>query len=332
MRFLRTMLVLSAFIGGFLWVSASPAAEMAQQQDAGVAATALKKDAVCTRCHDAEEAKPILAIYQTKHGVKGDPRTPSCQSCHGESEKHLKGDPSQKGRAAPDVLFGTKKGASSGFESSETRVQNAACLACHDKDSTRTRWDGGAHQVSDVACVSCHEMHTAHDNVRDRRTQPEVCYTCHKEQRADSYKISHHPIDEGKVACTDCHNPHGSAGPKLMKKNTVNATCFTCHAEKRGPFLWEHQPVNENCTNCHTPHGSNISPLLKSRAPFLCEECHDGPHASQTPAGPGAAVGQPGANGGTTGLGNMEFAGSACMNCHSMVHGSNSPSGAFLHR
>jgi DmsE family decaheme c-type cytochrome len=141
--------------------------------------------------------------------------------------------------------------------------------------------------------------------------------------------VSTHPIDAGKVICSDCHNPHGSGGPRLLKKNTVTETCFACHAEKRGPFLWEHQPVNEDCTNCHTPHGSNISPLLKSRAPFLCQECHDGPHVSQTPVGPGAAVGRPGA---TAGLGNIEFAGRACQNCHSMVHGSNSPSGAFLHR
>ena len=91
------------------------------------------------------------------------------------------------------------------------------------------------------------------------------------------------------MACSDCHNPHGSAGPKLLAKNTVNETCYTCHAEKRGPFLWEHQPVNEDCTNCHTPHGSNITPLLKSRPPFLCDECHDGPHNSQAPYGTAVA-------------------------------------------
>ena len=121
-----------------------------------------------------------------------------------------------------------------------------------------------------MACVSCHEIHAAHDKVRDRKTQTEVCFTCHKEQRADTHKISTHPIDAGKVVCSDCHNPHGSAGPKLLKKNTVTETCFTCHAEKRGPFLWEHQPVTEDCTNCHTPHGSNITPLLKDRVRRSC--------------------------------------------------------------
>ncbi|MEN6588035.1 MAG: DmsE family decaheme c-type cytochrome, partial [Sulfuricella sp.] len=325
------VLVLCAFIGGAGWMSGALAAgSLPDMSPAATAKTALNKDAVCTKCHDESETKPILAIYQTKHGVKGDSRTPACQSCHGDSEKHLHGDPKQKGRAQPDVIFGTKKGASSGFLPSETKVQNAACLACHDKDLNRTHWDGGQHQANDVACVSCHEIHNAHDKVRERKTQTQVCFACHKEQRADTHKISTHPIDAGKVICSDCHNPHGSAGPKLLKKNTVNETCFTCHAEKRGPFLFEHQPVNEDCTNCHTPHGSNITPLLKDRPPFLCDECHDGPHNSRQPYGTGAA----GIQGGLLPIAapNNNATGRACMNCHVMVHGTNSPAGAFLHR
>ena len=122
----------------------------------------------------------------------------------------------------------------------------------------------------------------------------------------------------------------GSAGPKLLVKNTVTETCFTCHAEKRGPFLWEHQPVTEDCTNCHTPHGSNITPLLKDRPPFLCDTCHDGPHNSQAPYGT-AAAGIQGGGAVRGGNPNSSAVGRACMNCHVMIHGSNSPTGAFLH-
>jgi predicted CXXCH cytochrome family protein len=49
---------------------------------------------------------------------------------------------------------------------------------------------------------------------------------------------------------------------------TVNDTCYQCHAEKRGPFLWEHAPVREDCTNCHSPHGSTQPSLLKARTPW----------------------------------------------------------------
>jgi DmsE family decaheme c-type cytochrome len=186
---------------------------------------------------------------------------------------------------------------------------------------------GSAHQINDVACVNCHSMHSIHDKVREKSSQPEVCFTCHKDQKSESHKLSHHPINEGKVVCSDCHNLHGSAGTKLLKKNTVNETCFTCHAEKRGPFLWEHQPVTENCNNCHNAHGSNIAPLLKSRAPFMCLECHDGPH-TKSPIGTNAAGNQ----GGLTVKISATAGGRGCMNCHSMVHGSNSPAGALLHR
>jgi DmsE family decaheme c-type cytochrome len=309
---------------GLIMASAFTHAENATAPAAKVTAKpsdAIDKDTVCTRCHDEGENKPVLSIAQTAHGNKADSRTPSCQSCHGESEKHLKAK-----TAAPDVSFGTRKGS---FEPNTANDQNLACLTCHAKDPTRTHWQGGAHQVANVACTSCHVIHTAHDKVRDKKTQPEVCFTCHQGQRADSRKFSHHPITEGKVTCADCHNPHGSAGPKMLAKNTVNETCYTCHAEKRGPFLWEHQPVAEDCSTCHTPHGSNITPLLKSRAPFLCQECHDGPHTSGTPVAGNAA----GFQGGFTGTNpGTSATGRACMNCHSMVHGSNNPAGALLHR
>jgi len=338
MKLIKKMLSLGLLISGLCsvsWALASDLPDLGEptQSQAKVSASisvaeSLKKDAVCTKCHDSSEVKPILEIYQTKHGVKGDPRTPSCQSCHGASESHVKNADGKATRNKPDVVFGAKRGSSGAYPPSEPKVQNTACLSCHDKDTKRTHWDGGAHNVNDVACTSCHALHTAHDNVRDRKTQPEVCFTCHKEQRAESKKISHHAIGEGKVVCSDCHNPHGSSGPKLLKKNTVVETCYTCHAEKRGPFLFEHQPVTEDCTNCHTPHGSNITPLLKFRPPFLCQGCHDAPHGSETPVGVNAA----GKQGGFTGSTSTTNTGRACTNCHVQVHGSNSPAGGFWQR
>lgn len=350
MKLIKKMLSVGLLVCGLWTFTGAMAADLPDMGEApqsqitthSSAAEAQSKDAVCTKCHDASEIKPVLSIYQTKHGVKGDPRTPSCQSCHGESVAHVKNTDGKATRNMPDVVFGAKRGSSGAYAPSDAKAQNTACLSCHNKDTKRTHWDGGAHNVNDVACTSCHTLHTAHDNVRDKKTQPQVCFACHKEQRAQSHKISHHAIGEGKVACSDCHNPHGSAGPKLLKKNTVNETCFTCHAEKRGPFLWEHQPVTEDCTTCHTPHGSNISPLLKSRAPFLCSECHDGPHNSKVPAAGNAAGWQGGLAGGSaasrTGsaapaaVPSENYAGRGCLSCHSMVHGSNHPAGALLHR
>ena len=309
------------------WAADNKLPDLGGNNKAATAQAALKKDAVCTKCHDESETAPVLSIYQTKHGVRGDARTPTCQSCHGESDKHVKGDPSVKGRAAPDIVF--KKGT---YALTDDKERSEQCLTCH-KGTKRNNWDGGQHQNNGLACNSCHQVHKPVDKVLAKKTQTEVCYTCHKEQRADSKKISHHPIEEGKVACSDCHNPHGSAAPKSLKKNTVTETCYQCHAEKRGPFLFEHQPVVEDCSNCHTPHGSNITPLLKSRAPFLCQECHDGTHASGTAVGLNAAsLAAKKPDGTTSQWINKNNVGRACMNCHSQIHGTNSPAGGYFQR
>ncbi len=326
MKIFKKLLVISAVMGAIglapIALAQSNLPELGQSK-ANIAKAAFKEDAKCTKCHDESENAPVLSIYQTKHGVKGDARTPQCTSCHGQSDKHLAGDKDGTGRPAPDFVF--KKGV---YEKSNEAQRSEQCQNCH-KGEKRTNWNGSQHQVGDVACNDCHVVHNPVDKVRVKKTQTQVCYTCHKEQRADSLKTSTHPIEVGKVVCSDCHNPHGSAGPSLLKKNTLNETCFLCHAEKRGPMLFEHQPVVENCSNCHTPHGSNITPLLKDRPPFLCQDCHDGMSHTKSPAGPSVAGRQ--VNPGITSP-SANFTGRACLNCHSQVHGSNSPAGGYFQR
>lgn len=286
---------------------------------AALAKGGLKQDAVCTRCHDEGDQAAILSIYQTRHGVRGDARAPTCQSCHGESEKHMKGDASVKGRAPTDRGF--RKGVDDGLNGEDQ------CMSCH-RGTKLVNWDGNAHQNNGVSCNDCHTIHKPTDKVLSKTGQVEVCVNCHKERRADMQKVSSHPMKTGKVVCSDCHNPHGSTGPSLMKKNTVLETCFQCHAEKRGPFLFEHQPMTESCAHCHNPHGSSITPLLKSRSPFLCQECHDGSHISANPFGPNVA----GKQFGLTAAPSAAATGRACMNCHSQIHGTNSPAGGFFQR
>jgi DmsE family decaheme c-type cytochrome len=267
----------------------------------------------CLKCHNTNQT--VVQILQTPHGVTGDANSPmgqqGCESCHGPSAAHVA---SRKNE--PDVVF---KGANI---SSPAKI-NQQCLTCH-QSGLRMNWQGSQHQSNDLACVSCHTVHNAKDPVLVRKTQPEKCFTCHKEQKSDSFKYSHHPIREGEVVCSDCHNPHGSAGPKLLKELTVNEVCYTCHAEKRGPLLWEHEPVREDCMNCHTPHGSVQARLLKERSPFLCQECHaNGGHQEQVLAGQNLA-GQVAAS--------VRMMGRGCVNCHSQIHGSNSPNGTFFTR
>ena len=288
----------------------------------------LAGDAVCTHCHDQAERKPALSIYMTRHGLKADGRTPGCQTCHGPSLAHVRNEKGEETRPPVDISF------QRGDQASAAR-QVDTCLDCH-RNGQRGHWDGSAHEGAGVACSNCHNVHVRDDRVLARASQSGVCFTCHKTERAQTHRISSHPLAAGRMGCSDCHNPHGSTGPVLMRTGSINETCTSCHAEKRGPFLWEHQPVTENCTNCHTPHGSNITPLLKVRAPFLCQSCHSGDHAGQINMGNNLGGGSLTTINGTVPLGSApgraQLAARNCQNCHIQTHGSNHPAGAKLTR
>ena len=195
---------------------------------------------------------------------------------------------------------------------------NAICLTCHERGE-RTMWQGSPHEERGLACTNCHTIMKAVSARFQLKTafQPDTCFQCHKDIRAKTLMSAHMPIGEGKVVCSDCHNPHGSFTEVMLRTDTINDTCYKCHAEKRGPFLFEHEPVRENCLNCHDPHGSVNEYMLKESRPRLCFECHGFGHGMvQGPGGFsfGASMGQ------------------SCQNCHVNIHGSNSPAGAVFQR
>ncbi len=305
---LRALLALSAL----WWAAVLQAAESDK---------ALVQDKQCLACHDEMEAKPILSIYQTRHGVKGDARTPTCQSCHGESLAHGQETKVKGKRPLTDIPFNAP---GAPLDAAAAQVQSAPCLSCHEKSQAR-HWAGSSHENRGLACTSCHTLHTPRDRLLERSNEAETCYRCHPAVRAQLHRPSVHPVTTGKLACSDCHAVHGGEGERLMRQATVNDTCYECHADKRGPFLWEHAPVSDNCLSCHTPHGSSHAALLKARQPWLCQQCHSSRfHPStaysgaQIPGGAGSLAAQIPLHG--------------CANCHSRVHGSNHPSGARLLR
>jgi len=289
------------------------AAEPAAAQGSGYSE---KGADTCLQCHTDDGESPVFSIFKTKHTQRADKRTPfaglQCEACHGPGAKHAGGGDA----AAINSLKATS------VQSAEER--NKVCLGCH-SGNARTGWHASAHESNGVGCTSCHTIHAARDPVLVKVTEPEVCYKCHKKTRADYNLPSAHPVRYGRMACADCHSPHGSTATAMVNKPTVNQLCFTCHAEKRGPFLWEHAPVAEDCTLCHHPHGSVYPMRLKKNPPLLCQQCHS---VSGHPAVARTGAALPG---GAAGGAGYLLAGS-CTNCHSQVHGSNHPSGVKLMR
>lgn len=239
----------------------------------------------CESCHTEYGQR----ISQNPHVVKGI----SCVKCHGQAEKHRE-DPSER-----DFVD---------FKDRARHEQiNAACLRCHAKGQKMMNWDGSSHQVNDVSCTSCHTVH----HKESERVPPEKCYTCHKDVRRDAGKFSHHPVKEGKMQCASCHNVHGSLAPSLLKRNTTNELCLSCHVEKRGPYRFAHAPVEENCLTCHTPHGSSNPRLMAQNLRVTCSNCHV--FGRKRDMGTGAIGSRSPA---------MMVRGT-CLNCHGDIHGSN---------
>lgn len=272
----------------------------------------------CIVCHGAGMPQDASAILATPHGARSDERAPfaqhQCESCHGPSAAHAAAQ-SRGENLKPSLTFGVNADPPAG-------EQNTACLACHDSGA-RQGWWGSAHEGAEVPCAACHQVHAPRDRVFDALAQQQACFDCHPGRRADTLKPSSHPLRFGAMSCSSCHDPHDGGNEFLLRAGTVNDTCFDCHAEKRGPFLWEHAPAAEDCSLCHRPHGSNHPALLAQRPPLLCQQCHeplDHPGLTFT----AEAIGDE--------LRNRYLLSRGCLNCHSQVHGSNHPSGASLHR
>lgn len=261
-------------------------------------------------CHACHRNELQGGITHRAHGLGADPQgkqaTISCTSCHGLSDKHA-GNP----RVKPDRVFVDTGG--------DNAKSNEACMSCH-KTGAMDHWLFSEHHQAGVGCHGCHDIHREIDPVQSRVDQFNVCTSCHQREAADQMKFSHHPMAEGHVTCTDCHAPHGGALGDLVAA-TVNDTCYLCHAEKRGPFLFEHEPVQDDCTHCHLPHGSVNDNLLKARQPLLCQQCHIASRHPGTLYDSGRVAGR-----------DINIIGQSCTNCHSQVHGGNQPESSTFRR
>ncbi len=287
---------------------------------------------ICAACH-ADQTRQFSKTVHAKAGVEGATVGTGCESCHGPGKAHSDaqmeagGEPA-KIDAGRILIFG--------FEAKQEE-NSARCLDCHNTSKDQDLYNRSEHKLNGVDCSSCHAAHLlAKTEKREsvepsiaqahffsvpklteenrwlsesllKKTQPDLCSTCHRTIQAQFALPTHHRVPEGLMKCTDCHNAHGTMQRPLLKKANWEA-CVACHTEKRGPFVFEHAAVKvEGCAICHTPHGSVTRNLLTRREDrFTCLECHVDPHAANVPHG------------------RLSFTTRGeCVRCHATIHGSN---------
>jgi DmsE family decaheme c-type cytochrome len=261
----------------------------------------------CLTCHEDQ------AYKGTKHGLAFNERTPAathgCESCHGPGKAHAES-------GNPDQIRNLRK--------MKPQEASEVCATCHNRGE-HALWEGSQHDQRNVSCLSCHSVHNPKgEHQLVKATQIELCSSCHRPITNKQHRFAHMPVREGGLVCTSCHNPHGSSNVRLLRAGTtIDESCSSCHADKRGPYLWEHAPVAESCVTCHDPHGTNNERMLVSKLPFLCQRCHV--TARHPPTVYEGYLLNNSANG-------NKIYGRACTTCHQMVHGSNAPSGKALLR
>ena len=277
----------------------------------------------CKDCHEDQ----FKAFSHTSHAELSKlsswkNKVTGCEACHGPGKAHTEeGDP--------------KKIIS--FKNKSPKESSEICLTCHAGREEHNNFRRGEHWRNDIGCTDCH---SAHLNLTNRNvassitfigatnaqkpgfapikllkaSEPQLCVSCHNEVKPDFNKPFHHKVLEGAMKCSDCHNPHGGFELKQTRLATgADAACIKCHADKQGPFTFEHAPLKtEGCSACHTPHGSSHPRLLKfNSVSQLCLTCHSLAHdvGAVEPAGPQHNL-------------NAQY--NNCTACHVKIHGSHS--------
>ena len=253
----------------------------------------------CAVCH-AEQAREFSGNPHSllSRSQLWESQEVACESCHGPGLAHVEAlDP------APLAVW---------TEAQADRV-NQSCLSCHETGTKQAGRFFSDHLRNQVSCTGCHQAHSAPARPLLAAKTDALCSGCHLDVSAAFNRPYKHKLHEGTVSCVDCHDPHGeplaaSRGSRISSNETA---CLNCHADKRGPFPFEHAPVKmEACSSCHEPHGSaNPRMMTRHNVAQLCLECHTTSLA--------ALGGSPPA---FHDLRSARFR--SCTSCHSKIHGS----------
>lgn len=241
-----------------------PAKQEAAKPEARPPATYAGTEA-CQVCHEEVVGKFSTNPHHVLETQKGGPWAgKTCEACHGPGSRHAESvDP--KDIRDPMRLPAAES--------------ERVCLNCHLNTRVHAGHIESSHTKNQVVCVSCHTMHETPEQLVPRTAEAinAKCAGCHVSVWASFQRPYRHKLPEGAMSCVDCHDPHGR--PVTTQARSVignQAGCYECHGDKRGPFIFEHEPLRtDGCTACHMPHGSaNPRMLTRANIETVCLECH----------------------------------------------------------
>jgi len=236
--------------------------------------------ALCLTCHADKKAADIK-------GKVHPPAVRDCLTCH---DPHESDNPNQ---LLKPLTGGEKEN---------------LCLSCHQM-GLNVPEKGSRHAALDIGCDACHLTHktgaepTQENQFHLTKPAPALCVDCHDVKDAGLQK-AHQNQPFGTANCLECHDPHQSASPKLMRKflhvpfeanrcETCHApvkdgkvvltaadaktVCLTCHEDKGKQIdgaKVPHPGAMGDCTDCHSPHAASQPGLPKTDSVSICLGCH----------------------------------------------------------
>ena len=255
---------------------------------------------VCEACHeDLYKGWEKSPHWKTTLDTKGGPSHQGCEGCHGPGLAHL----TDAQRQDKNISF-----SGSHHEGNQCALPDLPCLrqGAHGRRKFRAHEKRCQLHLLPFAAPCGRFRVSAGKNAagtllhlpRRSRNRSSIC----------RFTIASMKVSSSAAIATIRTAP---SRPKQVRTSAAqDVVCYTCHAEKRGPFVFEHEVVKvEGCESCHSPHGSPNAHMLKvSNVNILCLSCHTTSFANA----PGAPS-----------FHNQAAQYQSCTLCHSQIHGSN---------
>ncbi|MEZ5352504.1 MAG: DmsE family decaheme c-type cytochrome [Bryobacteraceae bacterium] len=305
------MMLLLVMVAAVAWAQApvptpEPAAAQAPPTAASPAAPEYAGSETCQTCHeDIYRDFAANAHHRVETEKKRGWEGRACEACHGPGAKHAESvepaDIRQPEKIPPVQADKTCLSCHRNQTTHVGRIQGGharsqtACVSCHSVHQKQTRKTADdrnrqcatchtsawaefqkphRHPVNQgaMSCLDCHNPHgrtMIAQPLRNNFNEP-GCLRCHGDKRGP-FAFEHAPMRlEG---CSACHEPHGSANPRMLTRPDVRFLCLECHsglgANRTGvggvpPAFHDLRSERyRNCTACHTKvHGSHVNRSL----------------------------------------------------------------------
>jgi len=260
-----------------------------------VAQDKLRESELCLECHTGLDTTLVRTAHRV--GAEGAAMA-ACTDCHPGDRRHWEDDPAKFPMTNPSKVGATAEARVCASCHQNAHQQNmleknvhptneVSCSGCHTvhaakhpsllkKPQQQLCMDCHVREAAQFArpyrhpvaegVVQCTDCHTQID--RTSRTLSNngenVCMNCHGEF-AGPFPFQHqatlgHSTEEG--GCMTCHDPHGSALPRMLKQPYEpphQQLCTQCHSVPRHYSNSMHGTsfANVSCNSCHTDiHGS----------------------------------------------------------------------------